>query len=548
MTGIHPASYTVARQLAGSMSGPVVPRVSGMRSHAPTLIAVVAAVGAAVALTPFAPAQAATRPATSELRWGACPTGAPAPQQCATLQVPLDYRRPHGRAIAIEVSRIPAADPAKRQGVLMVNGGGPSASLDVPTAFGGLLPAEVRDRYDLVAFDPRGIGYSTPMSCGRDADELVRDLPLEILSFPAADGSIGANVSFARRMAKQCAANSGPLLPHLTTANVARDMDQIRRALGERTVSYYGISWGTYVGSIYRALFPRTIDRMVIDSSVDPNERGYADFQAFSGAMEDRWPDLAAFGVAHSDTVRLGTTERDVRKNYLALTAELDRNPVTLAETKAPINGNLVRMFTWQLSYSDSSLIATEAAPVPMMAQLWQAAGNVAAGRATEADRAFLAGLANGLVAHGTLPNVPQDNLFSAGWAYSCGDKAWPRDVKMYARNTAADRAAYPLTAGAPANIAPCAAWTVRPIAPEPTVRPIGKRSVLILQNERDPSTPLRTAQGMRRAMGSDAVLVTVDAGGHGVLIHPKPNACAIGALESYLTGGGLPAADMPCA
>jgi pimeloyl-ACP methyl ester carboxylesterase len=334
------------------------------------------------------------------------------------------------------------------------------------------------------------------------------------------------------------------MLPHLTTANVARDMDRIRRALGERTVSYYGISWGTYVGSMYRALFPRTVDRMVIDSSVDPNERGYADFQAFSGAMEDRWPDLAAFGVAHADTVRLGTTPREVRTNYLALTAALDRKPVTLAETKAPINGNFVRMFTWQLSYSDASLMGAEAAP---MAQLWRAAGNVAAGRSTDADRTFLAGLANGLVAQGTLPGVPQDNLFSVGWAYSCGDKAWPRDVRTYARNVRADRAAYPLMAGASANIAPCSAWAVRPTGPEPEVKETGKRNVLILQNERDPSTPLRTAQGMRRAMGSDAVLVTVEAGGHGVLVHPKPSACAIGALESYLVAGKLPAGDRTC-
>jgi pimeloyl-ACP methyl ester carboxylesterase len=258
--------------------------------------------------------------------------------------------------------------------------------------------------------------------------------------------------------------------------------------------------------------------------------------------MEDRWPDLAAFGVANADIVRLGHTESEVRKNYLALTAELDRHPVTLAETKAPINGNFVRMFTWQLSYNDASLIG--ASP---MAQLWQAAGNAAAGRLTKADRAVLAGMANGLVANGTLPNVPQDNLFSAGWAYSCGDQAWPRNVKTYARNTKADRAAFPLTAGAPANIAPCAAWPFRPTTPEPKVKPLGRRNVLILQNERDPSTPLRTAQGMRRAMGSDAVLLTVDAGGHGVLLHPKPSACAIGALQTYLTAGTLPATDTAC-
>jgi pimeloyl-ACP methyl ester carboxylesterase len=122
--------------------------------------------------------------------------------------------------------------------------------------------------------------------------------------------------------ARQCAANGGDLLPYITTANVAHDMDGIRRALGERTVSYNGISWGTHLGSIYRALFPRTIDRMMIDSSVDPDKQGYDDFRSFSFAMEDRWPDLAKFGVDNAGTVHLGTTAAQVRKHYLALADE----------------------------------------------------------------------------------------------------------------------------------------------------------------------------------------------------------------------------------
>lgn len=511
--------------------------------------AVAGVVCAGVATTAYLPALADStpRPATSTLQWGPCPTGTPAPQQCAILGVPLDYTRPDSRLINVEVSRVPAADLAKRKGVLMVNGGGPGPSLDVPTAFGSLLPKEIRDSYDLVAFDPRGIGYSTPINCGRDADELVRDLQYSVLSFPGANGSIRNNVAFAKRMGKQCAANSGGLLQHISTANVARDMDRIRQSLGERTVSYWGISWGTYLGSLYRTLFPQTIDRMVIDSSVDPNARGYDDFRSFARAMEDRWPDLAKFAVANNDTVRLGSTPAQVRRNYLALAAKLDRHPVTLAETKAPINGNFLRLFTWQLSYSDASMITSSDTPVPAMAQLWKAARDAAAGTATAEDRSFLAEQANGLIAEATMPGVPQDNLLSAGWAFSCGDEAWPRDLQTYARNTAIDRARFPLTAGAPANIAPCSAWAVQPSGPGPKVRSLGTRNVLILQNERDPATPLDGAQRMRRAMGSDAVLVTVDAGGHGVLIHPNPNACAIGAMTSYLLNGNLPAKDEAC-
>ena len=112
---------------------------------------------ASVAFAAASSSAESTTPRTPGLVWGACPTGAPAPQQCAELTVPLDYRTPKSRNIKIEVSRIPAADPAKRKGVLMVNGGGPSSSLDVPTAFGPLLAQEIRDSYDVVAFDPRGI-------------------------------------------------------------------------------------------------------------------------------------------------------------------------------------------------------------------------------------------------------------------------------------------------------------------------------------------------------------------------------------------------------
>lgn len=495
---------------------------------------------AAFASVAFAAVSSSAESRTPSLVWGACPTGTPAPQQCAELTVPLDYRTPKSRNIKIEVSRIPAADPAKRKGVLMVNGGGPSSSLDVPTAFGPLLAQEIRDSYDIVAFDPRGIGHSTPMNCGRTVDEMIRDQQLGLLSFPAPNGSIDRNIAYSVRMAEQCAANSGDLLSHLTTANIARDMDKIREALGERTVSYYGISWGTYLGSIYRVLFPQRVDRMVIDSSVDPNARGYEDFRLFSSAMEDRWPDLARFGVEQEDVVGLGATEAEVRQNYLAMTAELDRNPVTLDGTKARIDGNLIRLLTWQLSYNDGNF--------PQLAALWRAGVNLAQHKATDADRTFLRDSANTNITAGVMAGVPADNLFSVGWAISCGDKAWPSDYRAYSRTVQADRERYPLTAGAPANYAPCSAWSPsEPRQPEPKVTQTGNRNVLILQNRRDPSTPLRAAQGMKKAMGSDAIFVEVDAGGHGVLVHPDQNTCAIGAMNTYLVKGDLPAQDLTC-
>jgi pimeloyl-ACP methyl ester carboxylesterase len=509
------------------------------------VIAAALAVAASTGVVTSLPsAEATITQRASTIEWEKCPALAEGQardprQTCGTLRVPLDYRAPNGRTITVAVSRIPAAKPAQRRGVLLLNGGGPGPSLDVPSLLGPLLPASVVDRYDLVAFDPRGIAHSTPISCGRSAEELARDQELEVFSFPAGDGTIGRNVAYSRAMSKRCAAESGDLLPYVTTANVARDMDQIRLALGERRVSYYGLSWGTYLGAVYRALFPRNVERMVLDSSVDPNERGYDDFRTFAVAMDDRFPDLARFAIEHSDTVGFGTTQSRVRAKYLAVTAKLDRKPVTVPGSPAPLTGNLVRMFTVLLSYSDSNL--------PTLTQFWRAAADFANGSATSDEVTLVQQIANGLVANGTLPGVPQDNLFSVGWAISCGDARWPRDIRTYARNTAADRIAHPLTAGAPANVTPCSFWKFRPIEPPVGVSDVGVRNVLIVQNQRDPATPLITAQGMRKALGSGAALIDIDAGGHGVVIHPDQSSCAITALETFLTDGQLPAQDKSC-
>jgi hypothetical protein len=240
-------------------------------------------------------------------------------------------------------------------------------------------------------------------------------------------------------------------------------MDRIRRALDERRVSYFGISWGTYLGPVYRALFPQNVDRMVLDSSVDPTARGYDDFRLFSIGMEDRWPDLARTAIEHRGTVRFGDTPATVRASYLAVAARLDQRPVPVAGTAAPLNGNFLRLHTFLLSYGDAALEPTPDSPVPPLMALWRAAANFADGTATAADAALITTTANDWIeGAATLPGIPTDNLFSVGWAISCGDTAFPGDLRTYLRNTAADRLAHPLTAGAPANVQPCSFWKTR--------------------------------------------------------------------------------------
>ncbi|GAB1822666.1 alpha/beta hydrolase [Herbidospora sp. RD11066] len=483
-------------------------------------------------------AGAPTPPGTAGPVWGECAM-APQPgverdprQQCATLKVPLDYRAPRGRTIEITISRVATAQAATRRGILLSNPGGPGdQGLDLPSALAGVLPPEVLERYDLVGFDPRGVGNSTPVTCGIDP-ATPRS---QVLPYPAPDGDIRGDVAFARTTAAACAEHSGDVLRFITTANTARDMDRIRAALGERKVSYYGTSYGTYLGAVYLSLFPGRSDRFVLDSAADPNLVWRDMFRTWSEAVALRLPDLLAFAAERDAVYHLGATPDEVRRTYDRLTSALDERP--LPNPGGPeLDGNALREVTRWLLYFDFAL--------PTLAGVWQeVAEAVSTGSAVDGAGALSAG---GLTVGGLAgaAGVPADNQVAALYAVVCGDAAWPRDVALYARDVAGDRRAWPLTAGMPSNFWTCAAWPTRPIEPPVTVSDHGPRNVLILQNTRDPSTSLRAARGMRAALGRRAVMITVDQGGHGVF---GLGSCADEATNTFLATGALPARDRFC-
>ncbi|HYN97797.1 MAG TPA: alpha/beta fold hydrolase, partial [Pilimelia sp.] len=320
-----------------------------------TAVSTVAAITVAAVALPINAAAAASRPAlgpdrrtavpdrpgTAALRWGPCPVDVAAhpAQRCADLSVPMDYRDPGGRPLTIRISRIPAADPARRLGTLVLSPGGPGiGGLDEPAdRYREDEPAELRDRYDLVGFDGRGIRHSSPITC-----RLAGPVPL--MRYPAPDGSITHTVAHARRAARSCERHAGDLLPHLTTANTARDLDRIRAALGEARISFKGLSYGTYLGAVYATLFPHRTDRVVLDSAVDPRRVWY-DFIRLGGAgLAERLPDLTAWIAARPDTYRLGSTAGEVGRRYRAITAGLDAAPRPYPGVT--IDGNWLRAVT----------------------------------------------------------------------------------------------------------------------------------------------------------------------------------------------------------
>lgn len=437
-------------------------------------------------------------------------------QECATLAVPLDYADPRGRQIALAVSRVRAADPAKRRGVLVLVPGGPGGTgLNRPSGIGASLPQSVRDRYDLIGFDPRGVGKSTQASC----DLLPEDAsPLNQRPWPGPGGDITQSVARARRLAETCLANGGDLVRTISSRTEAYDVDSIRRALGEQRISYWAVSYGTYVGSLYATLFARHTDRVVLDSNNDPDPRRVARAWLAHSAIgvEDRFPDFARWASRADNPDRLEATPEAVRATFLAVAEKLDRHPGPEGFTGAALRGLMV-----QYLLSDRFF--------PAFAQL------IRAGR--DGGTPVLPPLPTGQEAQ---------SMAATGAATLCNDVAWPsKSTSDYARDVLANRAEYPLTAGMPVNVVPCAFWP-RPARPPVAVSPHGPSNVLMVQNLRDAMTPYVGAVNLRRAFGDRARMVSVDSGGHGVYL-ANGNACGDAAVTEFLVTGRRPAADIAC-
>ncbi|WP_246367265.1 alpha/beta hydrolase [Kibdelosporangium persicum] len=500
-------------------------------------VAAVTGCGAAAeedATSEDAPPVAAEAAATPRITWGTCPAlgegaGRDPRVTCGTVKVPLDYRNPGGEQIEVAVSKLPAAKPHDRRGVLLLNPGGPALSgLGTPGVVAPTLPPSVLAAYDLIGFDPRGVGHSTPQSCGLDDPSLAGLFP-----YPAADGSITANVDHARADAERCATNAGEKLRYFTTANTARDMDRIRMALGEKKISYWGQSYGTYLGTVYGSLFPEHADRVVLEGNVDPTKVWANATDNWGKAMSERFPDAAKVAAAQHATLGLGGTVDEVTRKYLALADRLDRTPAPVPGTPLALTGPMLRTVTYGLLLDNENL--------PMLAQFWKAAVGLADGKLTEADGRVLQQV---FTAPPPPPGVPADNQATMFLALTCGDAPWSADVDDYARRTAEDRAAWPLTAGMPANIWACAFWP-KPIEEPVRVTDKGPRNTLILQNRRDNATPWEDGLGLYKVLGKRAAFVGADNGGH--YVYHRGSTCVDEATVTFLTTGRLPDKKVYC-
>ncbi|MCS0635495.1 alpha/beta hydrolase [Streptomyces sp. LP05-1] len=460
------------------------------------------------------------------IAFGPCPAAEelPAPVECGTVQVPLDYAAPDGRRISLTVSRVRAGGaPGDRQGALVFNPGGPGgSSMYFPLAAGLAAWKRLAAAYDFVGYAPRGVGRSAPISCQEPARTVEAPTPAVVRPSEAEKRE---RIERARAYARGCAERTGPALRHYTSLNNARDLEVLRAALGEPELTYLGASYGTYFGALYATLFPSRVRRMVFDSAVDPDPERiwYVNNLNQSLAFEQRWLDFKIWAARHDDTYRLGVSPGAVQASYEKAAARLAEEPaggtVGPGELQAAMLSTGYHDRYWprragalaEYLAGDPAKLIEQAAPDPSTAK--------------EAE-----------------------NSTAVYTAVECNDAPWPEDWATWDRDNSrlAGAAPFETWSNAWLNL-PCAYW------PAPRQRPLEVRTgpgelppVLILASERDAATPYEGAKELQRRLAGSVLVTERDAGNHGV--SGGQNDCVDTYLEDYLLRGVTPVRRATCA
>jgi pimeloyl-ACP methyl ester carboxylesterase len=450
---------------------------------------------------------------TSSIAWTNCGRQL----QCARMRVPLDWERPRGATISLQVIRHLASRPERRLGSLFVNGGGAAGSVQLVRSDAARLDALGQGRFDVVGWALRGTRGAEPMMrCF--ADQQSRTRFWNGLSIPSTRAQASAYLPKTIAFTRRCGAMSGRLLGHVSTTDDARDLNHLRRLVGDRRLTYSAVSYGTFLGQTYANMFPDRVRAMALDGLVDPRVVVRGAEARFANTVEAMDRGLRKFA---SLCQRAGPTRcalaghGAVAPRVARLIARVQRAPIPAPSAQPP----------GRLSYGDLSAalfaLLTNPAAWPQLAQdLEQAATGDGSALATQA-RAVLAGTRT---ADG-----------EASTAITCTDSPsrrnpdeWPRVI---ARLTGVSRVGGPFVGWS--SWAPCASWPAR--AAERYRGPWNrstKNPILLVGTTFDPATPFANARRVARLLG-DAVLLTHQ--GYGHTSEADPSACVTQTTSSYL-------------
>ncbi|MEU1184459.1 alpha/beta hydrolase [Streptomyces sp. NPDC005820] len=454
-------------------------------------------------------------PAPEPLAWQPCesPYGEGA-FECATVTVPVDWERPQGATVDLALARHRATDPGHRIGSLLVNPGGPGGSgrefaFAAPFSFS----PDLLERFDIVGFDPRGIGLSDPVTCD---EELIA--AQEPLLFPDSGASFAALRRAGGALGDDCSARSGSLVDHMDSTSVARDMDAIRAGLGEERISYYGVSYGTALGERYAELFPKRVRAMTLDSVIDHSLDTWSLQKTRAIALEETFGQFADWCARTASCVLHG---RDVR----ALFDSLYRRAAA---------GELIR--GGDVLFTDEHLQRLAQNFLYSTADWFRFAE-------------FLTDLDTPDPAEAR--SSPRLRGEPAAYAYVpvlCQDFAL--EVPSYATLAGYQRRLArlaPVTRFSPlawTDLTGCQGWPTRVTNPQHRLRIDGTPPILVTNSRYDVATPHAWGAGAARQIGGEAVFLTYDGAGHGDY---WTSPCVRDAIDTYLTTLATPGDGAHC-
>ncbi|MEU2657038.1 alpha/beta hydrolase [Streptomyces sp. NPDC007325] len=506
-----------------------------------------------------APAEAWVDPATrTELRrfygqkltWSACGEA----YQCAELTVPMDYARPeNGRTFVLPVARAATAKPGRRIGAIIANPGGPGGSGVTSLLEEGMaeaFSAQVRERFDIVSFDPRGVGGSDPvLTCGAD-DESAREGAAAPESgeaamvadpfYPRTAPERTGVLAEAEREAERCARHSAGILPHVGTRDVARDVDVLRAVLGEKELTYFGWSYGTSLGTAYAEQFPRRVRAMVLDGAIDPSlewsERAIGQGVGFQRAVTDYTRHCADFA---GDSCP-GSTPEERAQLIEGLFAKAAREPLPVPGQEYGVDADMLltavsmNMYTPEAQWKDLSeaLADAERGDATRLAELAEAETETE----TETETPDDAGSGDSGTGTGPGPGhgheTPTDNEPAVLQAVNCFDTPHPRDEAAYWKALApAHEAAGRYGTSSILTALTCKDWPRTTDRPH-RVRAAGIEPVLVVGTTGDAATPYEEAEGLASQFPG-GMLLTYEGFGH--TAYGRGDVCVTRHVDAYL-------------
>jgi pimeloyl-ACP methyl ester carboxylesterase len=462
------------------------------------------------------PSQSGFDPYAQSLEWAEC-----AGYECAKATVPVDYDDPSAGTTTIAMKRWKAT--GDKIGTLFINPGGPGGSgIEFLSAFRLLVAEQVAAAYDIVGFDPRGVGASDPLGC-LDTKDLDTLLATDV--DPDDQASVDAYSELVAAQGEACLATNPKLARHVTTVETAKDLDVLRALVGDEQLYYYGASYGTFLGATYAALFPDKVGRLVLDGAMDPSLSAIQGSLRQAGGFQLAFDDYAADCVANA--CPLGGSVEEIEQRVGDLLAATADEPLATDDPDRPLTQALAFYGIAEPLYSELEWPLLTAA----LAAAFDGDGTALLASADQYNQRSADGYAS--------------NLQQANSAINCLDAQITHepDSTLTEDDFLAASALFGAIVYGYAEVG-CDAWPIEPTVEGPDYTAAGAGPILVVGTTGDPATPIESARKLADLLESGVLLIR---DGEGHTAYFSGNTCITEAINAYLIDGTVPEDGTEC-